>query len=81
MQYSFINCSHHAVPYIPRDLFCNWKFVPFHSLYSFYLPPTPAFGSHQSALCIYESNFFKDSTYKWDHTVLIFSPPDLFHLA
>ena len=58
MQYSLINCSHHAVPYIPRDLFYNWKFVSFHSLYSFYLPPTPAFGSHQSVLCIYESVLF-----------------------
>ena len=34
---------------------------------------SPAFGDHQSVLCIHEFRFFLlDSTYKWDHTVFVF---------
>ena len=42
MQYSVINCRHHAIHYLPRMyLFYKWKFVLFDPLHPFYLPPQP----------------------------------------
>ena len=52
-----INCSHRAVRYTPQDLLYNWEFVPVTRVTRFTYP-TPAFGSHQCVLCIYESVFF-----------------------
>ena len=52
MQCSIVNCSHHAVHYIPITyLFCNWVFFPTDLLHPFH-PHT--FGNHQCVLCIYD---------------------------
>ena len=48
-QYSTVNCSHHAVYYIPLTyLFYNWKFIPFDFLHSFPTSPHPTSDDHQS---------------------------------
>ena len=76
-----INCSHRAVRYTPQDLLYNWEFVPVTRVTRFTYP-TPAFGSHQCVLCIYESVFFLRIPHISEIiTVLIFSLPDLFNLA
>ena len=36
----------------PKDLFYNWKFVPFEHFYPFCPPPTPTPGNHHSVLFI-----------------------------
>lgn len=58
-----------------HDLFYKWKFVPFESLYSFYLNPLPP-GNHQSVFCIFELLFFcfSEPKYKWDHKAFVCLP-------
>ena len=59
MQYSMVNCSHHAEHYTPMTaLFYNWKLEPFGTLYPIHQPPDPIPGNDQSVLYIYKLFFF-----------------------
>ena len=58
------------------NMYYCFFFLPFDPLYPFLPPTTPASGNHQYVLRVYELVFsfvFLDSTYKRDHTALVFS--------
>lgn len=41
-----------------NNVFYNWSFVPFDHHHQFLTPPNPAFGNHQSVLCISSGFWF-----------------------
>lgn len=73
--YSTANYGHHAGCYIHMTyLFCKWKSAPFDHISPISLIPYPHFW--QVPICsLYlwaQFRFVLGSTYKWDHTVLVF---------
>ena len=65
-------------------LFCNWKFLPLNLPHLFLVSPhlaTTSLFSVSMTLFLFDyicSLCFLDSTYKWNHIVLVF---DLFHFS
>ena len=73
IQYSIVNCSRHAVHYIPKVIYLIPGRLYFLTTFThFPHPPTTCpWKPPVSSLSLWVCLVF-DSTYKWDHTVFVF---------